>query len=222
MMMQHRITMMHGDKEVDVTRALPALDKTARKMRRELANLQAASIDRIDETPESARWFCLQVKKDCEFSVEKSLFDARIKAFMPREKWFGIRRGRKIEKDLPYFPGYLLVRIVPAAEAFQALRDRDGVVDIVGGATGSYHVVRDVDVDVLMNVCDQIDIPRARGDRTMKDGDKASIVVGPFVGFDCVVTSVKWCRQAKASVRIDVHGRPFDIDSMPIAFLKKL
>ncbi|WP_244561425.1 transcription termination/antitermination protein NusG [Ensifer aridi] len=171
--------------------------------------------------PESARWYCLLVKKGREFDVENSLRDANVEAFMPRERVIKIRHGRKLEGDFPYFPSYMLVRCVPSPEAFLGLRRHKNVLDIVGGASG-YHVVRDENVAMFKRICDGVEVPRVATDKSFKDGDRAEIVLGPFAGFECIVTSVKWCRQAKASVRIDVQGRPFDIDSMPLAFLKKL
>lgn len=170
--------------------------------------------------PDSARWYCLLVKRGREFDVENSLRDVNVEAFMPRERVVKVRHGRKFESDIPYFPSYLLVRCVPSPEAFHGLRRHRNVLDIVGGASG-YHIVRDENVAMFKRICEGAEAPRVATDKTFKEGDRADIVFGPFAGFTCIVTAVKWCRQAKAKVRIDVRGRPFDIDSMPLAFLKK-
>lgn len=222
MMMRHRITMMHKGVELDVTLGLEKIARGLRESREEETNRDAACVDRVYEKLWDARWYCLQIKKDCESSVENALRSSRIEAFMPRELVVEIRRGRKIERTIPCFPGYMLVRIVPSAAAFLGLKSHQNVVDIVGGHTGSYHVIRDTDVDVFRKFYQQTEAPRISVDKTMKDGDKADIVMGPFAGFMCVVTSVKWCRQARASVCIDVQGRIFELASIPIAFLKKL
>jgi transcriptional antiterminator NusG len=221
-MMRHRITMMHDGKEVDVTRGMEKFARDMREMGEEEANRYAACIDRVYEKLSEARWYCLQIKKDCETSVENALRLSRIEAFMPRELLVEVRRGRRVERSIPYFPGYMLVRIVPSAAAFHALKSHEDVVDIVGGHTGSYHVVRDADVDVFRRFCEQTEAPRIEVDKTIKDGDRADIIDGPFAGFMCIITSVKWCRQAKASVRIDVQGKAFDLASIPLAFLKKV
>lgn len=222
MMMRHRITMMHKGVKLDVTRGLEKIARNRREMEEEEANRSAACVDRVYAMLWEARWYCLQIKKDCESSVENALRASRIEAFMPRELVVEVRRGRKVERVIPCFPGYMLVRIVPSAAAFLGLKSHENVVDIVGGNTGSYHVIRDADVDVFRRFYQQEETPRIAVDKTMKDGDRADIVMGPFAGFMCVVTSVKWCRQAKASVRIDVQGRAFDLASIPLAFLKKL
>ncbi|WP_244428274.1 transcription termination/antitermination protein NusG [Sinorhizobium fredii] len=202
--------------------ATSARDGFESRMRRITArNLRAASMKVTEMNPNMARWYCLVVKRGREFDVENLLKEANVEAFMPRERVVFVRHGRKVEGDRPGLPGYVLVRFVPSNEAFAGMVNLKNVFDFVGGASG-YHIIKDAHVDVFKRISNGEDVTRIATDKTIGDGSKAEIVMGPFAGFDCVVTSVKWCRQAKASVRIHVEGRAFDIDSMPLAFLKKL
>lgn len=185
------------------------------------AELKEASMEIVARKPNSARWYCLRVEKNHEFAVEKLLTDAGVEAYMPREKFMRVHRGKKFEGEIPFFPSYLLVRCVPSSLAFIGLRKQKHVVDIVGGPNG-YHIVRDQDVQRFKAHTEDCSTPRVATDKTMKEGDLATITEGPFTGFDCLIVSVKWSRQAKAAVAIDVDGRVFPIDSMPLAFLKKL
>lgn len=215
MMMQHK-----GMKGAPI--ATGARDGFESRMRRITArNLRAASMKVTEMNPNRARWYCLVVKRGHEFDVENSLKEANVEAFMPSERVVFVRHGRKIESDRPSFPGYVLVHFVPSNEAFAGIVNLKNVFDFVGGASG-YHVIKDADVDVFKRISKGEDVTRVATDKTIGDGSEAEIVLGPFSGFKCVVTSVRWCRQAKASVRIHVEGRAFDIDSMPLAFLRKL
>ncbi|MBD9445774.1 MULTISPECIES: transcription termination/antitermination NusG family protein [unclassified Rhizobium] len=183
--------------------------------------LRAASKEMCERKPKMAKWYCLRVESGREIIVEKSLQDADVEAFMPSEKVVRIHKGTKIEGTRPFFPSYMLVRFVPSGEAFEGLKNVKHVIDIVGGPNG-YHIVRNEDVERLKALKSEADLPRVATDKTMTDGDKADITFGPFVGFTCTVLAVKWCRQARARVLIDVGGKPFQIESMPLAFLKKL
>jgi transcriptional antiterminator NusG len=185
------------------------------------SQLSAASAKIVKAKPKAARWYCLRVEKGREFDVENVLLSAEVEAFMPRERFVQVRRGEKFEGEIPYFPSYMLVRCVPSPEAFVGLMRQKHVLDIVGGPSG-YHVIRDEDVEVFKRLTVETETPRVATDKTMADGDRADIVLGPFSGFMCTVLAVKWCRQARARVLIDVGGREFEIDSMPLAFLKKL
>lgn len=202
-------------------RAYAASERVHRMQRIRSANLHAAARDVIESKPRMAKWFCLKVERGREFAVEKLLSDANVEAFMPREKWIKVRQGKTIEGELPFFPNYMLVRIVPSEEAFHGLKRVKYVSDIVGGPNG-YHAVSDGHVDVFKQICSDIAIPRIATDKTISDGDRADIVSGPFAGFLCLVVSVTWSRQARARVAIDLDGKVFEIDSMPLAFLKKL
>jgi transcriptional antiterminator NusG len=167
-----------------------------------------------------AKWYCLRVESGREFSVEKSLADANVDVFMPTETVVFVRKGRRLESVKPFLKCYMMVRCAATAEAFHALLSVKDVLDIVGSA-GNYHVIADADVERFKALTTDTAVPRMATDKSMKDGDRADIIDGPFSGFTCLVTSVKWCRQAKAKVVIDVGGKSFEIESMPIAFLKK-
>jgi len=197
-------------------------DRFRDRMRRITAkSLKAASMKVTEMNSENARWYCLHVKRGKEIDVENALREANVEAFMPREKVVFVRHGRKVESEIPRLPSYVLVRLVPSAEAFLGLRYQKDVIEFVGGPSG-YHVIKDADVYVFKSLSEGVEVPRVATDKTIGQGSEADIVLGPFAGFKCVVTAVKWSRTAKANVRIDVQGRPFDIESMPLAFLKKL
>ncbi|KWV42178.1 antitermination protein NusG [Rhizobium altiplani] len=185
------------------------------------ARLHAASRIIIKRKPKMAKWYCLRVESGREEAVEKYLQDANVEAFMPSEKIIRVHKGQKSEVTRPFFPSYMLVRIVPSGEAFHGLKSVKHVIDIVGNDKG-YHVVRDQHVEVLKALKSEADIPRVATDKTMQEGDRAEIIFGPFAGFDCTLLAVKWCLKARARVLINTDGRSFEIDSMPLAFLKKL
>lgn len=193
------------------------------RMRRIAAlNLAAASSRIVQQYPEGARWFCLQVRIGKEGAVENELKAAGVEAFLPLEKWAGVRHGRKIEGWRPYLAGYLLVRFLPSAKAFQGLRRQRFVVDIVGAGDGRYHIISDQDVNLFRALIEQPAAPRKAADKSIQEGNVVEVELGPFAGFQCLVVAVKWSREPKARVVIDAGGKNFEIESMPLAFLKKL
>lgn len=194
--------------------------REGRVLRLARAQLRAASRELVEQQPKRARWYCLQVSGGHEFALETLLNDSGVEALAPREPWTKVRAGRKIEGSRALLPGYLLVRVVGSPEAFDGLRKQTQVRGVVGGACG-YHVVRDADVAVFKQI-KASDIDRMETDKSFADGDRAAIEVGPFAGFECLVLAVKWSRRALARIVIDVDGNPFEIESIPLAFLKKL
>jgi transcriptional antiterminator NusG len=226
MLMQRRSEFLNLEFDgivVDAARAGRALEKSAMEKHRVDSGKRAASRLQSEAKPKKARWYCLHVEQGCEIAVEKALLDSDVEAMVARETFVQVRRGsgEKAVVTRALFPSYVLVRCVPSDEAFGFLRHFDNVRKIIGGDSG-YHVIRDEDVSLFKTIADGGDVPRMKTDKSLAQGDRALIHMGPFAGFDCIVTAVKWCRMARASVRIALGGRQFDIDSMPVAFLKKL
>lgn len=215
MMMQHK-------RFVGEPVALKSRERFSDRMRRIAArNLKEASMDVAAKNPESARWYCLQVAKGREFSVQDDLKGAGVEVFLPTERVGIVSRGVKIERDEPIFPCYVLVRCVASASAFSGLAGQRYVQCIVGGRNGTPHAVSDRIINSFKSLI-EAGVPRTTTDKSFCQGDQAEIVAGPFGGFSCTLLAVKWCRQAKARVLIMHDGNAFEIESMPLAFLKKL
>ena len=204
----------------DYARITTRRERVTRALRLARQQLAEASAKLVEREPKRARWYCMQIEGRCEFAVEKLLLDAGVEVLFPREEVVAVRKGKKIVSQRAVLPGYLLTRIVPSPEAFAGLRMQRGVADIVGGPTG-YHVVRDRDV-AIFRAMSPTNIVGMATDKSMVEGSRAEIIIGPFVGFECLIIAIKWTREARARVLINVDGKAFEIDSMPLAFLKKL
>jgi len=194
--------------------------REGRVLRLARAELRAASIEITESRAKDARWFCLKVAHGHDFTVEKLLTDCGVQVLAPRETVEKIRRGKKIECFRAFFPGYLLVRLVPSAEAFAGVRKQKNISGFVGGANG-YHIIPDAHVVVFKPISAPViaDLPV---DRTIGQASRCRVKDGPFSGFECVVMSVKWKREPRGKVRVEVEGNFVVVDNMPIAFLEKL
>jgi len=192
------------------------------RMRRIAArNLKEATMSVTENHPHLARWYCLQVEPRHEFSVENILKDAGVEVFLARQKVTIVRREQKLVQEISMFPGYLMVRCIPSDEAFDGLRRQKFVIRIMGGKTGTPLSIRDEVINLFKKIADD-DVPRVATDKSFVDGDRAEIEGSAFAEFTCLILQIKWCRQAKARVAINVDGQVFEIESMPLAFLRKL
>lgn len=223
MTMQRKITM--GDK-IDLNTLLPKLERAAHLRRIKVTMITMAGTNQ----PGKRGWFCLQVRDRSEAAVEKRLIDASVRALVLRDEGeIVVRRGRKWERPpQPWVPGYVMVSCVPSAAAFTALRGVEGVVDIVGGI-GSPWEIRDC---YVLEFCDIIN-QRMAAEKAAREaeearkaapwlvGDKATVLVGPFGGFGCVVTKVHKGRERRCTVSVDVFGRLFTV-RLPLASLDKV
>ena len=196
--------------------------RVTRRLRLARQQLAKASAKLVEADRESARWFCLTVSGGKEFSVEKLLTDAGVQVLLPSEKVVWVKRGKKVEGERLMFPGYLLVRIVPSAEAFEGLRrqERQGVTGFVSGPTG-YHVISDRELNRWWQLSDA-EIGAMETDKTIGQGSRVRVKQGFWAGLTCVVIDVKWRRKPTARLQIEGAASAMPLDKMPIAFLEKL
>ncbi len=68
------------------------------------------------------------------------LTGADVEVYVPRESRVKVVSGKAISGDYALMPGYALVRIVPSAAAFSALKGMKNVIDIVGTGQAGYVV----------------------------------------------------------------------------------
>jgi transcriptional antiterminator NusG len=195
--------------------------RMTRRLRLAIQQLSAAAMTRFEDEPTRAKWFCMAVFGGRELTLEQNLKDAGVDVFVPRERWTAVKKGVKVEGESALLPGYMLVRVLPSAEAFFGLKLQEGVVDFVGGSTG-YYEVRLADVTKLKAICDTNDISRMAVDRSIGQGSKVQITHGPFAGHDCVVVQVTAARNARATVWIEAFGDRLKPVTLPLAFLKKV
>jgi transcriptional antiterminator NusG len=214
--------MMQHNKMTGTPIATPVRERFEDRMRRIAAkNLKEATMSVIENHPHLARWYCLQVEPRHELSVENILKEAGVEVFLARQKVMIVRRGQKLEQEISMFPGYLMVRCVPSDRAFEGLRRQKFVVRIMGGVTGVPLPIRDEVINLFKKIANE-NVPFIATDKSFIEGDRAEIKDSAFAGFTCLILQVKWCKQAKARVAINVDGQVFEIESMPLAFLKKL
>lgn len=185
------------------------------------ALLEPASTSRFEKRPDWAHWYCVSVVGGTEFALEGKLSKAGVEVFVVRERGVVVNKGRKIEFEKPMFKNYVFVRILPLADAFHALLTLSEVRGFLGDGT-RYHVISNEHMSVFKGSFEKKHVERMPVDRSIGQGQEVSIVHGPFAGFNCVVLQVSMKRDARARVWIDAFGKPFEIESIPVAFLQKL
>ncbi len=81
------------------------------------------------------KWYALHTRARSEKVVDRLLSDQGFRTFLPlvvKRSRISFRRFR--EAQLPLFPGYTFARFAACPENFRAVRNTNGVVEIVGRA----------------------------------------------------------------------------------------
>jgi transcription elongation factor/antiterminator RfaH len=125
------------------------------------------------------RWFAVYVRSRHEGRVELHLNNREIECLLP--KYTETRRwsDRKVEIELPLFPGYLFVHLRRSLETMLRVVEVPGVITIVGRGS-SPEALEDAEIEVLRKAT--MNPHAAKPHKFMKAGDKVTVTSGPLKG----------------------------------------
>lgn len=192
-------------------------EKQRRDMAIRISHLGMASKRIVADYPHLAGWYCLRVKDRHEAAVEKALQDEGVIALVVKQpEEIVVRRGRQwTVPERPWMPGYVLVRVVPSAAAFDGLRKVKGVLSVVGNDIQAYkipdEVIEKFQAFVLQVVAQRQERKAKQGE--FLKGEIVRVIDGPFASFEGVVIDdvTKGADRIKCEVSIFGRSTPLDL-----------
>lgn len=161
----------------------------------------------------AARWYIVHAYSNFEKKVaesieekakQKGLSHLFEKILVPTEKVVEIRRGRKVDAERKFFPGYVLVRANLTDEAFHLIKNTPKVTGFLG--TDSKPVpIPDHEADrILGQVQDGVERPKPSV--SFEIGEQVRVSDGPFASFNGIVQDVDEER-SRLKVEVSIFGR---------------
>lgn len=140
---------------------------------------------------------------------EKGMSDLFEEVFVPTEEVTEIRRGRKINTERRYLPGYVLVKMVLNDQTYHLIKDTPKVTGFLGSGNKPMPVSqREVD-RIRGVVTDSIERPRST--ITFEIGENVRVTDGPFASFSGVVEDVDEDQQ-RVKVAVSIFGRATPVE----------
>lgn len=164
-------------------------------------------------------WYVLQVLSGQEKKVKKSLEENREvrgmseavqEIVLPVENVSEVKKGEKkiVEKKL--WPGYLLVKMVLSDDAWNYVKNTNGVIDFLGGGTAV--PLTDAEVAEILRDLEKKKDTVTQSHR-VQVGDRVKIVDGVFVNFIGSVIEV-FNDKGVLSVMVSIFGRDTRVDDL--------
>ena len=164
------------------------------------------------------RWYIVHAYSNFEKKVAESIEEkAKQKGLehlfesimVPTEKVVEVRRGRKVDAERKFFPGYVLVKMEMTDEAFHLIKDTPKVTGFLG-ADNKPKPITDREADRILNqVQEGVDRPKPS---VMFDvGESIRVSEGPFASFNGIVQEVDEER-ARLKVEVSIFGRATPVD----------
>lgn len=161
----------------------------------------------------SAKWYIVQAYSNFEKRVKETLErDAAEKGLshlfeeilVPTESIVEVRKGRKVESERKFFPGYVLVKVDLTDEAYHLVKNTPKVTGFLGSATRPMPVSDAEVARIVGQIQEGVDSPRPMISFDL--GETVKVVDGPFQSFNGTVESVDE-ENARLKVLINIFGQ---------------
>ena len=166
----------------------------------------------------AAKWYIVQAYSNFEKHVqraierdaeEKGLSDLFEEILVPTENVVEVRKGRKVESERKFFPGYVLVKVDLTDQAYHLIKNTPKVTGFLGSQTKPMPV-SDKEVErIVGRINDAVDSPRPM--ITFEIGEIVKVVDGSFASFNGSVESIDE-ENARLNVLINIFGRPTPVE----------
>jgi transcriptional antiterminator NusG len=128
---------------------------------------------------------------------------------VPTEKVTEVRRGRKIDAERKFFPGYVLVKMNLTDEAFHLIKNTPKVTGFLGAENKPMPISEAEAMRILHQVQEGVERPKASV--SFEVGENVRVADGPFASFSGVVEEVDEGR-SRVKVAVSIFGRATPVE----------
>jgi transcriptional antiterminator NusG len=137
------------------------------------------------------RWYIVQaysnferkVAEDIRQKVAQKKLDALFEdVIVPTEKVVEMRRGRKVDAERKFFPGYVLVKMDMTNEAFHLIKNTPKVTGFLGSGDKPMPISEKEAMAILQQVQEGVDHPKPSV--SFEVGEQVRVSDGPFASFN--------------------------------------
>jgi transcriptional antiterminator NusG len=164
------------------------------------------------------RWYVIHAYSNFEKKVAESireqakqrglseLFD---EILVPIEKVTEVRRGKKVDAERKFFPGYVLAKMHMTDEAFHLIKNTPKVTGFLGADNKPMAISEGEAARIIHQV--QEGIERPKPSVSFEVGEQVRVSDGPFASFNGVVEEVDEAR-SRLKVAVSIFGRATPVE----------
>ncbi len=162
------------------------------------------------------KWYVLKsisgqenkVKNYIESEIKRLGFEQYVtQVVIPMEKVIQLRNGKKIPKERPYYPGYLMVEAELMGEIPHIIKNIPGVISFLSLTKGGDPVpMRKSEVNRMLGKIDELSEFATDAEIPYVIGENVKVIDGPFNGFNGTVEKILEDKK-KVEVSVLIFGR---------------
>ena len=164
------------------------------------------------------KWYIVHAYSNFEKKVAESIREqARTQGLeeefseilVPTEDVVEIRRGRKVNSERKFFPGYVLVKMDLTDEVYHLIKNTPKVTGFLGSEKKPQPISENEAQHILQQVKEGVDRPKPS--ITFEIGEQVRVSDGPFASFNGVVEEVDEDR-SRVKVAVSIFGRATPVE----------
>lgn len=164
------------------------------------------------------RWYIVHAYSNFEKKVAESireraqaqgLAEAFEEVLVPMEEVVEVRRGRKVNAERKFFPGYVLVKMDLTDESYHLIKETPKVTGFLGTENKPMPISEAEATHILQQV--QEGVERPKPSVTFEVGEQVRVADGPFASFNGLVEEVDEER-ARLKVAVSIFGRATPVE----------
>ena len=137
---------------------------------------------------------------------------------VPTQKVVQIRKGKKINKEKVYFPGYIMIKANLTGEIPHIIKSVTNVIGFLGETKGGDPVpLRIAEVNRMLGKVDELTMTTEHIAIPFTRGENVKVIDGPFNGFNGSIEKVNE-EKRKLEVMVKIFGRktPLELSYMQV------
>ena len=173
------------------------------------------------------KWYVLKavsgqenkVKAYIESENKRLNYDAYVtQVVIPMEKVIQMRNGKKVPKEKPFYPGYLMVEANLMGEVPHVIKNIPGVISFLSLTKGGEPVpMRKSEVNRMLGKMDELSEFAVETNIPYVVGESVKVIDGPFNGFNGTIEKIHEDKK-KIEVSVMIFGRktPMELSYMQV------
>jgi len=181
----------------------------------------------MSETVDLKKWYVVRavsgqenkIRDYMESEINRLGFNSLVEDILvPTQKVVQIRKGKKINKEKVYFPGYIMIKANLAGEIPHVIKSLPNVIGFLGETKGGDPIpLRTAEVNRMLGKVDELSTESESVSIPFEIGESIKVIDGPFNGFNGTIEKVNQ-EKRKLEVMVKIFGRktPLELSYMQV------
>ncbi len=164
------------------------------------------------------RWYIIHAYSGFEKKVAQSIREQAAskgmaemfeEVLVPVEEVVELRRGKKVNAERKFFPGYVLAKMIMTDETYHLVKNTGKVTGFLGSGNKPIPITQAEADRILHQV--QEGVERPKPSITFEVGEQVRVADGPFTSFNGFVEEVDEDR-ARLKIAVSIFGRATPVE----------